>query len=51
MLVKEQDVRATLEKGVRSREASETTTDDDNLGHCDNEERMDGGAGMRDVCD
>ena len=34
LLVKEEHIRAALQKSVCGREARKTTTDDDNLGHC-----------------
>ena len=33
LFVKEEHIRAALKESVRSREASETTTDDNDLGH------------------
>ena len=49
LFVKEEHIGAALKKCVRSREARKTTTDDDNLGHYDEEEgdREDERAGMR----
>ena len=35
MFVQEQDICSALEQSVRSRETSETTTNDDNLSHFD----------------
>lgn len=47
LFVEQQDVRATLEESMSGREASETTTDDDNLSHCGDEEGMNGGTENR----
>ena len=43
LLVEHEDIRTALEKSVGSREAGKTTTDDDNLGHDDNEKFVVGG--------
>ncbi len=40
LLVEQEDICATLEESVCGRETSETTTDDDNLGHCSEDRRM-----------